>query len=1001
MAFRNIFSWVLSVILVLTVSSVQAAEVSAERAKEIAQQWFDHLASEDSLSSTTFGEEKLPTPMHLGRLYVVSFESGGFVIVPDDDHTRPVLGYSRSATTPDPSLHPAVAGWLLGYSEFIERAAKREVTPEIQQQWQQFEERELPSRRDFDAVAPLVSTTWNQDWPYNELCPLDSRAPYYAGGHAFAGCTATAMAQVMKYYNYPSQGVGAYGYTPQDNPQYGEQTANFGGTTYQWSSMPNSISLSNLSVATLIYHCGVSVDMDYGPDGSGASTWDAMNSLVTYFKYSNSIQEFSKSQFSVTDWNDLLKNELNNNRPMIYSGRNQYGHSFVCDGYQYNDYFHMNWGWGGHYDGYFSLDDLTPDDDDFSYYQQAVVHILPETYCQCYSGECCEACTYQNTNAVCNDQVEAEYKCGSNCGAVASVRKKIRYCAGNTANCTGREEWKDWEVLDNCMASEICRTDSTTYAECVACPYGCQGGECCECSDGPCCDGCHFIDDSVLCDEPSGTEYRCDGPACGGNPQSRNQYRYCSGTSAQCDGETGWEAWETLDTCTTSATCISDGDTYAQCEVCDMGCVDGKCRECTDGTCCDGNFFLTSDAICEDNMDVEYRCDSTDCGAQGQSRKKVRFCTGESATCEAEPQWTDWQIISACTEDQLCDSDGETYATCETCEEGCQSGQCCQCRSGVCCNGCTFRGESVVCDDSGEQEYRCSGEVCGAEPQMRESQKMCSGTSATCDGENIWTPWRGIDTCSAEEFCNTDGESFARCFFCEKGCEDGQCCQCTGGDCCDGCQYYEADHLCRQSEEKEYRCNGDFCGNTVESRSMGTYCSGRSSECNGAEVALAWAVEETCATSEICTTGEEEPTCEIPADGCPFHPNCACASGACCDGCNYLESATVCNADYVHTMRCTEDDSAVEQKTQQRFCSGRSDKCDGTVDEGEWKVVETCDPGERCGTEDGLVFKCLPGGGGSGCRSVEISGTLWLFVALWPVFFLYRRFRIVKSHVNV
>ncbi len=971
---------------------LQAEEVSAERAREIGQTWFEHLAF-DSPAGQITPAVKIEAQTRVGHLYVLTFEGGGFVIVPDDDHTRPVLGYSRNSDTPDPSAHPALSGWLADYSELVVWASKREIKPEIKKLWATFEEEEnnLPRRRDTTAVEPLLSTTWNQDWPYNELCPVDSRALYNAMGHAFAGCTATAMAQVMKYYNYPSQGVGAYGYTPQENPQYGELTANFGGTTYQWSSMPNSISFSNLPVATLIYHCGISVDMDYGPDGSGASTWDAMYSLVQYFKYSDSIREYSKSSFSDSNWKDLLKNELNNNRPMIYSGRSTSGHSFNCDGYEYRDYFHMNWGWGGHYDGYFSLDDLTPDSDsNYTYSQQAVVYILPETSCQCFSGECCEACTYRSSTTVCNEQVEAEYQCGSNCGAVATVHKKVQYCSGNTANCTGREEWRNWETLDNCTADEICQTDGTSYAECVDCPYGCMGGACCECSDGPCCDGCHFVNASVICNENSGFEYRCDGPACGGNPQLREQYQYCSGQSAQCNGEVGWRAWETQDSCTANATCTSDGETYARCEVCEQGCVDGRCRECDSGPCCDGNFFLEADVACEDDLDWEYRCDSTECGAQGQSRKKARFCTGNDATCEAEPSWTDWAITAACTEDQLCNTDEETYVTCQTCQEGCQSGVCCQCSSGVCCNGCHFRPDSVVCNDSGEEEFRCSGEVCGAEPQKRQSQQMCSGTSATCDGENQWTPWRGIDTCNDDEFCNTDGESFARCFFCEKGCVDGQCCQCTDGDCCDGCQYYEADHLCHETEEKEYRCSGEICGSAIESRTTGTFCSGRSPECDGREVPLAWAVEKTCASTEICSLEGEEATCEIPTDGCPFHLQCACSDGACCDGCNFLEAGTVCNEDFVHSMRCGENDRSVEQKTQKRLCSGSSGKCDGTVDEGDWEVVETCDTGERCTTNDGLVYRCEAESESGGCRSA--GNVSWGFVA-FCLCFAYLRSR--------
>ena len=231
-------------------------------------------------------------------------------------------------------------------------------------------------------VAPLIQTKWNQNKYYNNLCPAVSDG---IDGKAFTGCVATAMAQIMKYWSYPSSGIGSHFYT------WREQTlsANFGETTYDWNNMadyyeyyyvngtdpyaqglpePSEVEIS--AVATLMYHCGVSVEMNYGGNstgGSGAANYYVANALKTYFNYKNTAQHKQKSYNSTvyyTDdqWIAMLKAELDADRPIQYGGQdpnpNGGGHAFVCDGYNSDDYFHFNWGWAGHYNGYFSINNL-------------------------------------------------------------------------------------------------------------------------------------------------------------------------------------------------------------------------------------------------------------------------------------------------------------------------------------------------------------------------------------------------------------------------------------------------------------------------------------------------------------------------------------------------------------------------------------------------------------------------------------------------------------------
>jgi hypothetical protein len=191
----------------------------------------------------------------------------------------------------------------------------------------------------------------------NAMCP---------GGSA-SGCVPTAMSQIMKYWNYPTKGSGLYSY---NHTTYGTLSANFGNTTYQWASMPNIVSSSNSAVATIMYHAGVSIRANYSTSGTGAYVISALSpytncaeyAFKTYFGYKSTLQGVQRSSYTDANWITLLKNELNASRPILYAGYGDGGgHAFIFDGYDNSNYFHVNWGWGGYYDGYFSVNSLDPD----------------------------------------------------------------------------------------------------------------------------------------------------------------------------------------------------------------------------------------------------------------------------------------------------------------------------------------------------------------------------------------------------------------------------------------------------------------------------------------------------------------------------------------------------------------------------------------------------------------------------------------------------------------
>lgn len=291
--------------------------------------------------------------------YVFNANEQGFVIVSGDDNVIPILAYSDEGVFDPDNIPPNARKWLEEYKSQIRDVIDNNIlaTKEIQKEWTSYINGSTQSTaKDIESVNPLVSTKWDQGSYYNALCPSNS----------VTGCVATAMAQIMKYWNHPATGSDFHSYNHQT---YGMLSANFGSTTYDWGSMPNVVSSPNNAVATLMYQLGVSVDMSYSPEVSGAyviqnsPTPQACSeyALKTYFGYKNTLQGIERVNYNQTQWVNILKAELDASRPILYAGFGSGGgHAFVCDGYDNNNFFHFNWGWSGAYDGYFSINALDP-----------------------------------------------------------------------------------------------------------------------------------------------------------------------------------------------------------------------------------------------------------------------------------------------------------------------------------------------------------------------------------------------------------------------------------------------------------------------------------------------------------------------------------------------------------------------------------------------------------------------------------------------------------------
>ena len=314
-------------------------------------------------------------------LYVFNHENG-YVVVAADDRAYPILGYSDGEAFDLNNIPEGIRYFLGHYGRQIQYAIDNELVAEadVVEQWNLLEKEGVTMKTRMDrAVNPLLATVWDQGWPYNYYAPACQS--YWTNNHCYAGCVATAMSQVMKFWNWPETGVGEHSYS--SSSYGGTLSANFGNTTYDWSIMPNTVSSANaggLAVALLMYHCGIAVDMDYAPDGSGAHTEDVAPALIDYFRYGACANVKSRDSYTKTQWEDMLIAQLDRGIPFVYAGSDtDGGHAFNCDGYNDQRKFHFNWGWSGQYNNtYYAIDALNTGNGHFNSYQRAVFDIMPD-----------------------------------------------------------------------------------------------------------------------------------------------------------------------------------------------------------------------------------------------------------------------------------------------------------------------------------------------------------------------------------------------------------------------------------------------------------------------------------------------------------------------------------------------------------------------------------------------------------------------------------------------
>lgn len=391
----------LVIVAVLVSIGIQAQPITEQQAFDRALKFLSDKTQAQGQRAQARNSELKAAKVEARSIYAFNLEDGGYIIASGDSRALPVLGYSTTGSIDWELMPDNMRAWLKQYDEAI-------ATLGNSTDFADGNAKNSPSARmDKSPVEPLIKTHWSQRAPYWDQAPLykGTRQDLY-GQRCLTGCVATAMAQVMNYFEWPKtvpDGIPAYDIIEEyvtDSTFHVWHVDALPPVVFDWDNMIYDYQVQNpqtgqseemgsdaerRAVATLMRYCGQGVKMGYGPDFSGSWLKVGCEALVDFFGYSAAVYLNNRSDFTIDEWEDIIYGELAAGRPVLYSGSTDLsGHAFVCDGYDGSGLFHINWGWGGSYDGYFSLSVLNPFGNlsistgiGFSRFQHAIIHLDP------------------------------------------------------------------------------------------------------------------------------------------------------------------------------------------------------------------------------------------------------------------------------------------------------------------------------------------------------------------------------------------------------------------------------------------------------------------------------------------------------------------------------------------------------------------------------------------------------------------------------------------------
>lgn len=369
---------VLFVVVLLLIQTLMTNVLASERTKEEMK-----MAALNTLSKSLKARGKtvsvntsdLKEYVTMEKLSVIGNEDLGFAVVTNDDLFNEIIGYSISKFSMD--MPCGLKWWMEKVNEIMQYTGK-----DIQ-----FASRARKMKK--TSMAPLMTTIWGQERPFNDNCTFTNNGSTY---QCVTGCVATALAQVMNYYRFPTCGTGSFSYDITYNNSFTiTYSEDFSQSYYDWDNMlddytsyykTSTTDAHTQAVAKLMKDCGIAIKTNYSSStyGSSASLWNAANALKTYFFYDSSTQHYSRSDYDRDEWMNMIFRELDNGRPILYRGSesnntSSSGHAFVLHGYDSAGNVCVNWGWDGNCDGFYNIDMLNPDNNTFNYYQEMVIAI--------------------------------------------------------------------------------------------------------------------------------------------------------------------------------------------------------------------------------------------------------------------------------------------------------------------------------------------------------------------------------------------------------------------------------------------------------------------------------------------------------------------------------------------------------------------------------------------------------------------------------------------------
>ena len=352
-------------VLLLMSASIMAQKLSEQEARQRAMSFLTKGNRAKGFSKAAASQLHTVKGEMTG-LYAFNVDGGGFVIASGDSRTLPILGYSDHGSLDFNTMSDNLRFWLSNYETAIKELGDADDLGD--------QDEPVNVR---PAVEPLITSKWYQTFPYNQLCPMfDGKFnTEWDGKHGATGCTATAMAMLMKFHEWPKtecKAIPAYSYEYSYNDV--TDTIHFDAlppVAFDWDNMLDTYSekpdsttdseASQYAVAQLMQYCAHALRTKFTPKGSGAMSVFMHRTLIEYFNYDKNMRYVNHGFYGIDEWEDMIYAELAEGRPVYYGGYTDAGgHSFVCDGYDGNGLFHINWGWSGKDDGYFLLSVLNP-----------------------------------------------------------------------------------------------------------------------------------------------------------------------------------------------------------------------------------------------------------------------------------------------------------------------------------------------------------------------------------------------------------------------------------------------------------------------------------------------------------------------------------------------------------------------------------------------------------------------------------------------------------------